>query len=53
VGANAALTFLLMNNWVPTFGEEELVEVVLSVASGVMSKVRLTEVFEFRSKPQQ
>ena len=34
VGANAAITFLLMNNWEPAFDEEELVELVLSVASG-------------------
>jgi len=33
-GANAAITFLLMNDWEPDFDEEELVELVLSVASG-------------------
>ena len=33
VGANAAITFLLLNNWEPTFAEEELVDLVLSVAS--------------------
>ena len=33
VGANSAITFLLMNNWDTTFGEEELVDLVLSVAS--------------------
>jgi death-on-curing protein len=32
VGANAAITFLLMNNWEPTFSEEELADLVLSVA---------------------
>src|SRR5271169_4925951 len=31
-GANAAITFLLMNDWAPTFDEEELVALVLSVA---------------------
>ena len=30
-GANAAITFLLMNNWEPTFEEPELVDLVLSV----------------------
>src|SRR5574342_336656 len=33
-GANAAITFLLMNGWEPTFEEEELVELVVSVACG-------------------
>jgi death on curing protein len=33
VGANAAITFLLMNNWEPTSSEDELVELVLSIAS--------------------
>jgi death-on-curing protein len=33
VGANAAITFLLMNNWEPTFDAEELTDLVLSVAS--------------------
>lgn len=46
VGANAAITFLLMNNWEPTFDEEELVDLVLSVASGTLSKPRLIEIFE-------
>jgi death-on-curing protein len=51
VGANAAITFLLMNNWEPTFDTEELVDVVLSVASGGLSKARLIEIFESRCKP--
>jgi death-on-curing protein len=34
VGANAAITFLLMNNWQPIFDEEELLDLVLSVDSG-------------------
>ena len=51
VGANAAITFLLMNGWEPTFDEDELVKMVLSVASGVMSKPLLTEIFESRCKP--
>jgi death on curing protein len=51
VGANAAITFLLMNGWKPVFGEEELVNLVLSVASGVLDKPRVIEIFESRSKP--
>lgn len=51
VGANAAVTFLLMNNWDPSFDEEELVELVLSVASGGLSKPRLIEIFQSRCKP--
>jgi death-on-curing protein len=45
-GANAAVTFLLMNGWAPEFEWEELVQVVLSVASGVMEKRELIRVFE-------
>src|SRR5450755_2575989 len=51
VGANAAVTFLFMNDWEPSFSQEELVEVVLSVASGELSKAELTEIFESRCKP--
>jgi len=36
-GANAAVTFLYMNDWEPTFGEAELVDFVMAVASGRMS----------------
>ena len=51
VGANAAVTFLFMNDWEPSFSQEELVEVVLSVASGELSKAQLTAIFESRCKP--
>src|SRR6266567_3850700 len=51
VGANAAITFLLMNNWGATFGEEELVDVVVSVASGRLNKQGLIGIFESRCKP--
>src|SRR6202453_4111527 len=51
VGANAAITFLLMNNWDATFTEEELVGVVLSVASGRLNKQGLIEIFESRCNP--
>ena len=42
-GANAAITFLLINDWEPEFREDELVDLVLSVASRVMSKSALTK----------
>ena len=48
VGANAAITFLLMNGWEPLFEEQELVEVVLSVASSLKTKTELVAVFESR-----
>ena len=51
VGANSAITFLLMNDWEPTFNEEELVDFVLSVATGELSKAELTEIFQSRCKP--
>ena len=50
-GANAAITFLLMNDWEPAFGNEELVDVVLSIASGAIGKPQLIETFESRCKP--
>jgi death-on-curing protein len=50
VGANAAITFLLMNNWDATLDEEELVDLVLSVASGRVNKQGLIEIFEARCK---
>ena len=53
VGANAAITFLLMNDWEPIFDEEELVDLVLSVASGELSKPRLIEIFESRCRPSE
>jgi death-on-curing protein len=50
-GANAAITFLLMQEWEPLFDEEELVNVVLAVASGVMDKAKLTSIFDRRCQP--
>jgi len=52
-GANAAIAFLLLNGWEPRFEEEELVALVLSVASGAMSKPELIEVFETCCQPLQ
>jgi death on curing protein len=51
VGANAALTFLLMNDWDADFDEEALVDLVLSVASGGTSKLALVKIFESHCKP--
>jgi len=51
VGANAAITFLLMNDWEPAFEEEELADLVLSIASGGLSKPQLIEIFESRCRP--
>lgn len=50
-GANAAVTFLLMNGWEPEFEPDELVEVVLAVASGSVEKAALTNIFESRCRP--
>lgn len=50
VGANAAITFLLMNDWEPMFDEEELADLVLSVARGALGKERLINVFESRCR---
>lgn len=51
VGANAAITFLLTNDWDMTLDEDELVDLVLSVASGRLNKVELIAMFESRCKP--
>jgi death-on-curing protein len=50
-GANAAITFLLMNDWMPTFDETELVDLVLAVASGEIAKPSLIRTFESRCRP--
>src|SRR5580658_1693073 len=52
VGANAAITFLLMNNWEPTFDAEELTDLVLSVASSRLQKPEVVAIFEARCRPQ-
>lgn len=53
IGANAAITFLRMNGWEPTFDEDELVDLVLRVASGKIGRVALSQVFESRCRPIQ
>jgi len=40
-----------MNDWDATFGEGELVDLVLSVASGRTTKQELIGIFESRCKP--
>ena len=50
-GANAAITFLLMNDWEPTFDEDELADLVLAVASGTVGKPELIQIFETRCRP--
>jgi hypothetical protein len=52
VGANAAVTFLSIDDWDQPFDEAELVDLLLSVASSRLSKPRLIEIFESRCKPQ-
>jgi hypothetical protein len=40
-----------MNDWEPAFEEEELVDLVLSVASGRLAKPELVAIFEARCRP--
>lgn len=51
VAANAAITFLLMNDWEPAFSEDELVDAVLAVASSSMTKDGLVRFFETHCVP--
>jgi death-on-curing protein len=51
VAANAAITFLLMNDWEPTFSEDELVDAVLAVASSSMTMEDLVQFFETHCIP--
>jgi death on curing protein len=50
VGANAAITFLLLNDWAPEFTPDELADLVMSVASGIVDKGELTALFELRCR---
>ncbi len=52
VAANAAITFLLMNDWEPAFSEDALVDAVLAVASGSMTKESLVQFFETHCVPR-
>jgi hypothetical protein len=49
---NAAITFLLMNGWIPSFDDGELADLVFPVASGVLNKTGLTEIFKPRCAPR-
>jgi death-on-curing protein len=44
-GANAAIIFLRLNEWEPTFTEDMLVDVVLAVATGQLGKDELAAFF--------
>jgi len=50
-GANAAITFLLVNEWDLELGSDELVDLVVDVASGKLGKPELTQIFETRCRP--
>ena len=50
-GANAAITFLRLNDWEPTFSEEQLVQTALAVATGTLGKQDLVAFFEQHSRP--
>lgn len=52
-GANAAITFLLLNDWDLDFDSDELVAVVLDVASGKIGKSEVTRIFDMRCRPAQ
>ena len=52
VAANAAITFLLINDWEPTFTEDALVDTVLAVASSSMTKEGLVRFFQVYSAPR-
>jgi death-on-curing protein len=52
VAANAAITFLLINDWEPTFTEDALVDTVLAVASSSMTKEDLVRFFQAHSVPR-
>lgn len=45
-GANAMITFLLINDWDLNLAEDELVELVLEVASSRLSKASLTDTLQ-------
>ena len=51
-GANAAITFLLMNNLEPVFAEDALVDLVLGVAQGEIGKERIARFFEECTSPR-
>jgi hypothetical protein len=40
-----------MNDWEPTFDEDELADLVLAVATGTVEKPELIRIFESRCRP--
>jgi hypothetical protein len=50
-GANAAITFLLLNDVEPTFTEDQLVEMVLGVAQGRVGKNEIERFFAENCRP--
>jgi death-on-curing protein len=53
VGANSAVTFLWLNGWEPTFDADQMIELVLGVASGQLGKPEVTKFFEANSHPTE
>ncbi len=51
IGANAAVVFLILNGWEPTFTEEELADTVLALAAGRLSKQELTAIVSAQCRP--
>ena len=51
IGANAAVVFLILNGWEPTFTEEELADTVLAPAAGRLSKQESTEIVSAPCRP--
>lgn len=52
MGANAAITFLLINDWDLDFDVDELADMVWNVAAGNLGKPALTQIFERRCRPK-
>lgn len=50
-GANAAITFLLLNDLEPTFSEDQFVALVLGVAQGQVGKKRNREILRRELPP--
>jgi hypothetical protein len=53
VGANTAVTLLWLNGWEPTFDADQMIELLLGLASGKVKKPELTAFFEANSHPRE
>lgn len=51
VGANAAITFLYLNDWELSCTEDQLVDLVLDVAQGRAAKEEIAAFLETHSQP--